>query len=616
MNREAPFHGMLWFFPEPGVMQFRSLTLETLESRRLMALLIDSVSNVVVDEGQTASVSAEFFDTSPGGNFTTSVRWMSDTVEQPGSIDQLPSGSNGPLRVRFDYRYDTSGFFDATRRELLDAAAEIVVGRLDDQLAGFTSAGNNQFTAQFLNPATGVSQSIPGFSVAANELIVFVGTRDLPDADLANAGAGGGSANQSFFNFATSRGQQGVPATDFAPWGGAISFDSEANWHSGLSTEGLAGNENDFLSVAVHEMGHILGFTVGVDSFNRYIAGGRFNGPASIQAHDGLDGPPLAPDNSHWEEGLRDGGQETSFDPSVVTGRRKLMTELDFAALDDIAWDLRGPRGKGEVGDTNIYADNGSFTGRIRINSATEQATRNFQITVRNVPPTIAEVPTLTGRAGLPIQLSAQFSDPGVLDTHTATIGWRDGSGQQELSVEPSSRTLSGTHVYAQPGTYQALIRIQDDDGGETTREVTIIVSAPPRGDWQNKANPFDVNANSLVDPLDALLVINELNNREFSDPNTGILPPAPNNLMTFVDVTGDDIVAPQDALLVINELPASSGGSLRSPVAATSITTLSRPSLSAEIPPLSVDLAELDQEPGLRADAAFADFSMIWLDA
>ena len=75
---------------------------------------------------------------------------------------------------------------------------------------------------------------------------------------------------------------------------------------------------------------------------------------------------------------------------------------------------------------------------------------------------------------------------------------------------------------------------------------------------WHNFDNPFDVNGVDGTSPLDALLVINELTGRVFSDPITGHLSvvgsPPP-----YLDVTNDGVVSPLDALLVINELPSTS---------------------------------------------------------
>lgn len=88
------------------------------------------------------------------------------------------------------------------------------------------------------------------------------------------------------------------------------------------------------------------------------------------------------------------------------------------------------------------------------------------------------------------------------------------------------------------------------------TRSHDIQLSSP--ASWQNPINPADVNGDGQVAPLDALLVINELTARIFSDPESGQLDPIDVPPTTFLDVNGDGFLAPLDALLVINQLPST----------------------------------------------------------
>lgn len=76
-----------------------------------------------------------------------------------------------------------------------------------------------------------------------------------------------------------------------------------------------------------------------------------------------------------------------------------------------------------------------------------------------------------------------------------------------------------------------------------------------PTTSWQNAEQPQDVNADGSVSPLDALLVINSLNER-----GTQRLPNEHPAGSPFLDVNNDGFVAPVDALLVINELNQSGG--------------------------------------------------------
>ncbi|MHB8954103.1 MAG: dockerin type I domain-containing protein [Pirellulaceae bacterium] len=77
--------------------------------------------------------------------------------------------------------------------------------------------------------------------------------------------------------------------------------------------------------------------------------------------------------------------------------------------------------------------------------------------------------------------------------------------------------------------------------------------TAPP---WRNLFDPLDVNGDGSLSPLDALLVINELNrvgSHALAPPAAGQFPPP------YLDVSGDNNVTPLDALWVINALNSSS---------------------------------------------------------
>ncbi len=89
---------------------------------------------------------------------------------------------------------------------------------------------------------------------------------------------------------------------------------------------------------------------------------------------------------------------------------------------------------------------------------------------------------------------------------------------------------------------------------------------------WTNVLQPFDVSdsPNSEVTPLDALLVINELNNPTYAPRSEPLPTEVEDQLKTdFVDVTCDGRVSPLDALLVINSLNAGASGAGNPPTGA-----------------------------------------------
>ncbi len=78
----------------------------------------------------------------------------------------------------------------------------------------------------------------------------------------------------------------------------------------------------------------------------------------------------------------------------------------------------------------------------------------------------------------------------------------------------------------------------------------------PAGSNWQNSRNRYDVNDNNLVSPVDALLVINALNNGGGRILTGSGVPTFP-----YIDVTGDGVLSPVDALQVINFLNQNRGG-------------------------------------------------------
>jgi PKD repeat protein len=100
--------------------------------------------------------------------------------------------------------------------------------------------------------------------------------------------------------------------------------------------------------------------------------------------------------------------------------------------------------------------------------------TAGTAITVRNVAPGVEAGPDRTIDEGDLFSLEeATFSDPGSLDTHTASIDWGDGS--QEAASLKDGR-FSGSHLYPDNGVFQVTLAASDDDGASTSDDLTVTV--------------------------------------------------------------------------------------------------------------------------------------------
>jgi hypothetical protein len=152
--------------------------------------------------------------------------------------------------------------------------------------------------------------------------------------------------------------------------------------------------------------------------------------------------------------------------------------------------------------------------------------------------------------------------DPDQGDTHT-------------LSVNDERFEIAGQTLRLKPGVWlnpasasavQVSITAQDsaDPPGILIVSKTIDVLPNPTP-WQNPKNPLDVDNNGHVEPLDVLLILNELNARGPLTLDPGISPPPP----MYFDPSGDNLVTPLEALLIINDMNAQALGEGESRAAA-----------------------------------------------
>ena len=238
-----------------------------------------------------------------------------------------------PFNITLDYRFDSNGFFDNPEaRAAMEAAAaawEAVI--LDDFVE--VPAGI-QYTID--NPSTGATETIT-LTEATDDLVIYVGARQLSGNTLGRAGPSGYSAQGDFFNARISSNFRGDgPVTDFEPWAGVVYFDTDSAWNFDL--DGPASGSSDFLSVAMHEIGHILGFGTSA-AFDAHIINGHFHGPNAL-AENGGNPIPLDSIGAHVTEGFF--GNSVLMDPFLTVGTRVEISDLDKAMLADIGYQIAG----------------------------------------------------------------------------------------------------------------------------------------------------------------------------------------------------------------------------------------------------------------------------------
>lgn len=251
----------------------------------------------------------------------------------------LPAVSQAAIDIQFDYTYDT-GFLtgtNASRQAVFEQVASDLEARLiNETFSALAPSGQNTLQLSFDNPGnSGTDVILNNPSIAANTLKVYVGGSDLSASGqlgFSNYGiAYGGFSN--WFNTIEARNS----TTNYEPLGGGITFNSATNWYFGTDESGLGFSQYDFYTVVMHEMIHMLGFGQS-DAFTADSSGGQFVG-SNVQA---LVGGPVALNagGDHFAQSTSYLGDTSIMVPALVNGQRRYATELDFAVLRDIGYNI------------------------------------------------------------------------------------------------------------------------------------------------------------------------------------------------------------------------------------------------------------------------------------
>ena len=223
------------------------------------------------------------------------------------------------------------------------------------------------------------------------------------------------------------------------------------------------------------------------------------------------------------------------------------------ATFDFRAWDTS----TGTDGDLVDTTQNGGTTAFSAVSD-----TGAISILPRDDAPTlntIAPVTLLEGTTSHDVPLSGISDGDEGLETLTVT------ASSNNLVVLPhpivtysspdSTGMLALNPVDGQRGEATVTVTVTENDGDFVTRTFLVRIGTKI---WQNP-NPgriLDVNNEGFIVPLDALLIINELNVRRFIDADNKLpVPPPAGNPPPYLDTSGDGFCTALDVLLVINFL-------------------------------------------------------------
>ena len=167
-------------------------------------------------------------------------------------------------------------------------------------------------------------------------------------------------------------------------------------------------------------------------------------------------------------------GPYTGNEGSPITFDGTGSSDSD-GAIQAYEWDWDNDGTFDAAGETAqmTWADDhtGTVTLRVTDNDGLTH-TDTATVTVSNVAPAIQAVADQTANVDDTVNVSANFTDPGTSDTHTATIDWDD---EHVDTIDPATSPVIGSHAYADSGVYTVTVTVTDDDGGIGTE--TFIVS-------------------------------------------------------------------------------------------------------------------------------------------
>jgi hypothetical protein len=190
-------------------------------------------------------------------------------------------------------------------------------------------------------------------------------------------------------------------------------------------------------------------------------------------------------------EGQAFSGQVTTFQygntaapassfTATVTFTTNNSTGSTNTATGRITPDSQG-NGVFDVSASNFYSAFGTYPVTVAItDSAGTTITANGTANVNDAA-LFSTPQTFVGVAGTSFNGQvASFTDSNPVGalTYTATINWGDNSGTSTGTIAPlgTSFTVSGTHLYKEPGTYTATVTINDAGGATTTAASTARV--------------------------------------------------------------------------------------------------------------------------------------------
>jgi hypothetical protein len=273
------------------------------------------------------------------------------TAGQPGTGGSATGGATvgdagpeagadgcGTFDIRIDYQFDTQQAFTAERRAAIEWAADFWACSIDDEFDDVPA-----LTALRTRHPEHLDEPGMVFTVDydIDDLVIFVAFTAIDGPSMTLAESSHSFTFQVIDQALLATLQARYDLNPFQPWVGNTGYDQEEAWFydpTPETDEDIPGDNSDFISTALHEIGHLLG--VGSAAvWEGLVENGEFVGEHAMAVNGGpvlLDA-----DGVHIDRSVLSEGRRNLMDAGTPRGTRKLPTELDRAILEDLGYTFR-----------------------------------------------------------------------------------------------------------------------------------------------------------------------------------------------------------------------------------------------------------------------------------
>ncbi|HYZ59822.1 MAG TPA: PKD domain-containing protein [Nitrososphaeraceae archaeon] len=207
--------------------------------------------------------------------------------------------------------------------------------------------------------------------------------------------------------------------------------------------------------------------------------------------------------------------QVNSFQGATINEGATYSASGSFTDTDSASWSATVNYGDGAGAQpltlnpdktfslSHLYKDNGTYTVTVSVtDNQGATGTGSATVTVNNVAPTVGAITASINPVMINTSTaaSANFTDAGVLDTHTASWNWGDGNTTTGTVTESNgSGSVSDSHAYAAAGVYTITLTITDNNNASSSSVFQFLTVYDTAAGWVSGGKEYTSPAGAVI---------------------------------------------------------------------------------------------------------------------